>query len=132
MALSANVLILILYLAQQFGIMLGVGSEIILLFTYLSGRRDGTISKTEDHVAHSVYHVLIFSIILIVLSGLGITALTYLASNVSVIFEPSFLFKWLLIALAVPCTLLLKGSHLWNHILEGLSGATWGALFLVH
>jgi len=132
MAFSADLLTLLLYLAQQLGMMLGFGSEIILLFTYLSGRRDGIISQTEYHVARSIYRVLIVSLICIIVSGIGITALYVLANNTSILFAPAFIFKWLLLCLAVLFAFLLKGSHLWNHTLEGLAGATWGVLFLVH
>ncbi|MDB5224679.1 MAG: hypothetical protein JWO43_301 [Candidatus Adlerbacteria bacterium] len=124
--------ILVLYFMQQLGVMLGLGSQIILLVTFLMGKRDGIINSTEDKIAHSIYRVLILSLILIVLSGAAITVLHFLTNEGDVIIEPAFLMKWQLIATAIATAVLIRGSAIWNEHMEGVAGANWGALFLVH
>jgi hypothetical protein len=132
MSFSLDMAMLLLYLMQQLGMMLGVGSQIILLMSYLLGKRDGTINTTEDAMAHSVYRVLWLSLFLIISSGAAITAFHFWGNQASVVVEPAFLMKWQLIVTAVVLAGLLHGSKLWNKWLEGLSGANWGALFLIH
>ncbi len=132
MVLSAAVLTIVFYIVQQLGMMLGFGSEVVLLLTYLFGRRNGVINETEDHIAHSIYRILVASLFLIVVSGVGITLIHATSGDLSTVLQPAYLFKWALIVLAIVLAALMRGSRLWNAFLEGFAGATWGALFLIH
>ncbi len=125
-------LTLAFYLMQQFGMMLGFGAEMVLLFTYLAGRRKGVINETEDGIAHGIYHILVFSLCFIIISGVGITGIHFASLQFSVLASPAFVIKWILIIIAAVLAFLLRGFRIWNSALEGISGANWGALFLLH
>lgn len=132
MDLSTEMLVLILYVVQQLGLVLGFGAQLMLLITYLRGKRDGVISETEDAVAHGIYRVLWVAIIFIISSGIGITAMHYFGGSSEIVAEPAFVFKWGLIALTMLFALLMRKGRIWNIFFEGLAGGTWTALFLIH
>ncbi len=130
MFFSADLANLLLYCAQQLGVMLGVGAETIMLAAYLISMRDGVMDEKETQYARAIKKVMSAALVLIVLSGIGITALHALAGESAIIFTPAFLFKWLLVMLILALTLLRKATML--SIVEGVIGATWYALFVVH
>ncbi len=132
MVLSTDTLTLVFYIMQQLGMMLGFGAEVILLFTYLFGKRNGVINDTEDRIAHGIYRVLLVALFLIVISGVCITATYFVSGQTNIVFQPAYLFKWALIAIAVVLAILLRGARIWNSFFEGFAGANWGALFLIH
>jgi hypothetical protein len=130
MFLSADFLNLIFYCAQQLGVTLGVGAETIMLAAYLISMRDGIVDEKETQYARAIKRVMVVALWLIVLSGLGITALHLTAGESATVFASAFLFKWVLIVLAIALTLLRRVSKL--SVVEGIIGGTWYALFLVH
>lgn len=122
----------IFYALQQLGMMLGFGAQIILLCTYLIGTRDGAINETEDQLAKGVYRVLLASLFIVALSGVGIIIQAIAHNETSVFSQPAFVFKWVLIVLAVLFAVLLHGRNIWNSWYENFAAANWGALFLLH
>lgn len=130
MLFSVELLNLILYCVQQFGVALGFGAQTIMLVAYLQATRDGVIDKVEAQFLRATRITLWVSLFAIVVSGLCITLLHLLAGQEATIFQPAYLFKWLLIAVVILLTALLH--TLPETLAEGLLGGTWYALFLVH
>ncbi len=129
---SIGTLDLVLYCAQQLGIMLAVGAETTVLVAYILSMRDGIIDPSEAHFARIVHRALIVGISCIVVSGIIITVVHSSIGESAIIYEPVFLFKWALI-LAVTCIYLWQRKKAFSHyLIEGLVGATWFSLFLVH
>ncbi len=123
---------LLLYCAQQLGVMLGVGAETVILIAYLFAMRDGSRDEKEEHFAHAVKRVLFVGLWLIILSGLAITALEFMGGEGGVVFAPAYLFKCVLIAGVLLLSLSVRGSSIPAGLLEGIAGGTWYALFVVH
>ncbi len=130
MVLSADFFGLILYCVQQLGVTLGVGSQTILLVAYLISMRDGILDSKEAQFSRAVRAVLNTGLMCIVISGVGITFMHILAGEGTTVLAPAYLFKWLLIILALGLTLISKDST--KSLLYGVAGGTWYALFLVH
>jgi hypothetical protein len=130
MVLSAAFIGLILYCVQQLGVTLGVGSQTILLVAYLISMRDGVLDSKEAQFSRAVRAVLNTGLMCIVLSGVGITLMHILAGESATVLAPAYLFKWLLIIVALVLTLISKDST--RSIIYGVAGGTWYALFLVH
>ena len=131
MVLSWDLVNLFLYCAQQFGVMMGAGAEVVLLFSYLSALRDGVVEPAEERMARAVHAALNTGLVLIILSGAAISGIHYLAGDMQILLEPAYLFKWALIAAALVFT--VGVSIKWPlTFIEGLAGGTWLSLFLVH
>ncbi len=129
MFLSADVVSLLLYCAQQLGVTLGVGAQTIMLVAYLSAMRDGIIDDKEAQFVRAVRNVLNAGLFLIIFSGIGITILHMMAGEAAIIFTEAYLFKWLLILAVLTFTLLKNFSQ---KVMQGLAGGSWSALFIVH
>ncbi len=130
MIFDVELINLLLYCAQQLGIALGLGAQTIMLVAYVSAMRDGTIDDTEAQFLRATRSTLWVSLVLIVLSGVAITALHALAGQGATIMTSTYLFKSLLIAAVIVLTALLH--VLPETFVEGLLGGTWYALFMVH
>ncbi|HEY5383508.1 MAG TPA: hypothetical protein VIJ88_03065 [Candidatus Paceibacterota bacterium] len=131
MLFSADLANLIFYCAQQLGVTLGVGAETIMLAAYFISMRDGVLDEKETQYARAIKRVMSVALVLIVLSGIGITVLHTMAGQGAIILTPAFLFKWLLIVLIIALTLLRKAFPA-TSMVEGVIGGTWYTLFLVH
>lgn len=123
---------LLLYVVQQLGVMFAVGAQTIILLAYILSVRDGVVDSQEERFAHAIKKVLFFGIVLILVSGAAITALELFAGNQEVVFAPAYVFKACLIGIVAFLSLAIQGDSLPEGLLEGLSGATWYALFIVH
>ena len=121
-----------LYSLQQLGIMLGVGSETIVLFAYLLAVRDGVIDPQEDRFARTVRRVLLVGMTLIVFSGALITAAEYFSPDRAVIFEHAYIFKCGLIGIAFILAGIRGAPTARGRLVEGFAGANWYALFIIH
>jgi len=132
MFFSIELLDLVLYCVQQLGVMLSVGSATIVLIAYIMAMRDGKIVESEAHFSRIVHRALGFGILLMVLSGIAITSLHGMTGQIAIVFAPVFLFKWLLIIGLIVVYLTQKGKPFSHFAVEGLLGATWYVLFLVH
>jgi hypothetical protein len=122
---------LLLYVTQQFGIMLGVGAETILLFLYLFAMRDGAIGKEEGRFLRINRRAIYVSFCCIIVSGAVVTLLHVLAGQwASIVSSPGYMFKWALILFALLCTLAdTKGATVF---MKGVGAGVWYALFAVH
>src|SRR3989344_259781 len=105
---------LLIYLFQQLGVMLGVGSMTLLLCA---------------HVAHGA---LSLSFFLIILSGVGAVVYHYLGGALAVLLQPAFLFSWVLIVILLAAHVLQGRLAQWSNGVYGFAGGTWYAFFLVH
>ncbi len=121
-----------IYVAQQLGVMLGVGAQTVLLCTHLL-----SIHRNEPDAPHASYaeaarKSLSIGFFLIIISGAAAVAMHSLSGSATTLVAPAFLFKWLLI-LVVLCAFWFNNrlSH-WSNVLAGVSGGTWYALFIVH
>lgn len=123
---------LLLYCVQQLGIMLGVGGEAVLLIGYLLSIRDGLVDAEDLRFAAAVKHILEVGLFFIIISGLGITALHYSEGQAAIVFEPTYLFKWMLIALIVCISIVDRSRKEASPLLIGVSGGAWSGLFIVH
>lgn len=131
MVLSGELLNLVLYAAQQLGIVLGVGAQTVVLIAYLSAMRDGVIDDWEERFARAVVQVLYAGLALVVLSGLSITATHLVAQEQSTLMAPAFLLKWGLIGLII-VSVFLPRLFVSQWIIHGFAGGTWFALFVLH
>jgi len=135
MFLSADVISLVLYCAQQLGVTLGVGAQTIMLVAYLSAMRDGVVDNQEAQFARAVRRVLNTGLVLIILSGVVITVMHVIAhtvvpgTNQPVVLTTAYLFKWFLVIAVLAFTLL---KNFPQNIMQGLAGGSWYALFVVH
>ena len=121
-----------LYLVQQLGVMLGVGSAAITLVAHVVANRDGVVDAGEAKFAHTIERVLMVGLFLIISSGVGITVLHMLAGETSTIFTPAYILKWYLIAV-VALPLIVGHVNPFPAIdLEGFFGAHWFALYILH
>ena len=129
---TTEVINLLLYCAQQFGMALGVGGETIVLLAYLISIRDGILEESEERFAKAAKAVTGFGIFCIIASGAGVTLTHYLGGQTALILEPASLFKWSLVAIVFFLRVFNRGITLSEGLFEGFSGASWYALFLVH
>lgn len=133
MLFQSELVALVLYSFQQFGIMLGVGAETILLIVYLVSLRDGVVEPKEVQFARVIRRALYGGLGIIIFSGAGVVAYHALLGQAGVMFQPAFLFKWAMVALLLLATLARPRGAAFSHPLwEGAVGGTWYALFLVH
>jgi hypothetical protein len=130
MVLGAELLNLLLYCVQQFGVAIGVGAQTIMLVAYISAIRDSVIDDKEAQFLRATRTVLWVSLGLMVLSGIGITFLHIVAGQLDIVLTPAYLFKCLLILVVVALTAALH--TLPETLAESLLGGTWYALFVVH
>lgn len=132
MFFSVDLIDLVLYCIQQLGVMLAVGAETIVLIAYAVSMRDGKADEVEARFSRAVHRALAVGFLCIILSGIVITALQVMLGQLSVVSEPVFLFKWLLIAALAGIYLSQRGKTFSRPFVEGAIGGTWYALFLVH
>lgn len=132
MIFERELISLILYAAQQWGIVLAVGGQTIVLLAYLIAMRDRVVDDKEAQFARAVRTVLFAGLGLIILSGVGITALHYMAGEIGVLLSPAYLFKWLLVAVVGLFAFGIGKGLLPEWLGEGLAGGTWYALFFLH
>lgn len=132
MSFSVDLINLVLYCIQQVGVMLAVGAETILLVAYFLSTRDGRIESKEEQFGRAVHRALRWGLVCIVLSGLAITAVHIFGNQWEIVLAPAFLLKWLLIALVGMLELARHKQAFAHFVLEGLTGALWYALFVLH
>ena len=132
MALESEIVRLVLYATQQLGVTLAVGGQTVVLLAYLIAMRDRVVDSKEAQFSRAVKAVLFSGLGLVILSGIGITALHYIGGELPILFAPAYLFKWLLILLVVVFSFEVGKRLAPPWVGEGIVGGTWYALFLVH
>ncbi|MES2202776.1 MAG: hypothetical protein V4474_00390 [Patescibacteria group bacterium] len=119
------------YVAQQMGILLGVGAETLLLCAYLIYNKQTPWG--HQHATRLTRQIGLWAVIL---SGVGAVAVHLVAGQVSTIVAPVFLFKWVLIAMLLAFSYIESRSDhvpvLERAFIRGTGGAQWYALLLVH
>ncbi len=123
---------LVLYCVQQIGMMLAVGAETIVLIAYAVSMRDGKADETEIRFSKAVHRALSIGVLFIVVSGVLITMIHTMLDQAAIVFEPIFLFKWLLIIELMGIYIWQRGKTFSHPLIEGVVGGTWYALFLIH
>jgi len=123
---------LLIYLFQQLGVMLGVGSMTLLLCTHLLAVHRREAESPSTNYAHVAHGALSLSFFLIILSGLGAVVYHYLGGALGVLLQPAFLFSWVLIAILLAAHVLQGRLAQWSNGVYGFAGGTWYAFFLVH
>ncbi len=111
--------------------MLGVGAQSVLLCAHLVAVHRGESESLDDTQVRAARAAQSAGLALMVCSGLVAVALHVMSNTVPVLFEPAFLFKWVLIV-AATVLLFLQHARIGSHTLLGLAGGVWFALFLVH
>lgn len=132
MSFSVDVVSLVLFCIQQLGVMLAVGAETVILIAYLVSMRDGVVEAKEEQFGRAVSRALNLGLFLIILSGVAITLMHLSQGATEVVFSPAYLFKWLLIGGLFVLDMLRRKKVFMHFLWEGVVGANWYALFIVH
>ena len=122
----------VIYVAQQLGIMLGVGAQTVLLFTHLIAVRHGEQESPHASNAEAARKALYTGFFLIIASGAAAIVVHVFSGSLDILFAPAFLFKWFLIGAVLWAFFRSNGLSHWSNTLAGFAGGTWYALFLVH
>lgn len=132
MVFDSGIVGLLLYCAQELGIVLGVGGEAIVLIAHLIAIRDGVVDPKEALFARAVTRVRWLGLWLMIFSGVGITFIHLLNGRADIVFLPAFLFKWFLIGVIGLVSSSMKKGRFTETTGRGIAGATWSALFVLH
>ena len=130
--MSGELLLFAIYVAQQLGVMLGVGAQTLLLCTHLIAIHRHEPEKYDSSFARAARVALTVGLLLIVVSGALAVLLHAVAGNFDVLSAPAFLFKWVLIIVVAVAYALQKYVADWSNTFAWFVGGTWYALFLVH
>ena len=122
----------VIYVAQQLGVMLGVGAQTVLLCAHLIAVHHG--DKENPHVAYAeaARKALGAGFVLVVVSGLFAVATHLFSGQADIVLSPAFLFKWALIVVLLAAFFLQSRLREWVNFYYAFTGTTWYALFLVH
>ena len=126
---AGDVAALLIYVVQGLGVLLGVGAETVLLVLYLLALHSPL--KSHEHMTRVARRARSWALFLIITSGIGAVLYQLMTGEPGVLFAPAFIFKWLLI-IAVLALYFAARKYSAHGVVEGLSGAHWYALFLVH
>ena len=122
---------LAIYVLQQFGVMLGVGAQTVLLCTTLLIEHHGATREPHGLYARAARMGLRASLVAIVISGAGAVLFHLALQEGATLMQPAFLFKWILIAGLVALQVRSVEEKL-RSAYSVVAGGTWYALFLVH
>ncbi|HEX8994216.1 MAG TPA: hypothetical protein VF803_03110 [Candidatus Paceibacterota bacterium] len=124
-----TILGLVFYIAQNFGIALGVGGATMSLI--LASRNRAHNIEASD-IAGRIERLGLW---FIVVSGIFITLAHLIASEIDVLTAPVYTFKWVLIALIFVFNVVASITRIKDEPhapIVGITVATWYALFVVH
>lgn len=130
--MAGEFIFFVIYVAQQLGIMLGVGSMTVLLFTHLIAVRHGEQESPHASNAQAARKALYAGFFLIITSGAAAVVVHAFSGSFDILFAPAFMFKWFLIGAALWAFFRSNRLSRWSNTLAGFAGGTWYALFLVH
>lgn len=132
MSLAGDLISLSVALAQEGGVLLGVGAVTLTLVAHLLALH----SKRDEWVhgyVRAALQLRAIALIVIILSGIAAIVVHVQTDTGATILTPAYLFKWLLIGiLTVLHFLELKVHGYYQDALEGFEGANWYALLIVH
>lgn len=129
--MTGEFLYFFIYVAQQLGVMLGVGAQTVLLCAHLTALHHGEKESPHAHYARAAHMALGVGLVLIIVSGLVAIGVHFAGGQTNILLAPAFLFKWFLIALLLVAFFLYSAFFI-NNTYYALTGGTWYALFLVH
>ncbi len=132
MLISLHAITVLLSVIQQFGLVLGVGAETVLLLMRISGVTRHESDPRERRFVHAIPLVRDTGIALLLISAIAVTVTEYLGHHLDVIFTPAYLAVCALTVLVTLFTIITHGDSFFEAICEGISGATWYALLLMH
>src|SRR5690349_10179165 len=112
--MSGDVLFLAIYISQQLGVMLGVGSATVVLCMHLVALHRHQPEDVHDSFARAAQLALGAGLALIILSGAAAVVVHLVGGNYDVLLAPAFLFKWVLIAVVGATYLLQKHLASWS------------------
>src|SRR3990167_2471594 len=122
----------VIYVAQQLGVMLGVGAQTVLLCAHLIAVHHGDKENPHATYAEAARFALVIGLFFIVISGLFAVVVHLLSGQVDIVLSPPFLFKWALIIVLLAAFFLQSRLREWVNFYYAFTGTTWYALFLVH
>ena len=122
----------VIYVAQQLGVMLGVGAQTVLLCAHLIALHHGDKENPHAAYAEAAYKALGAGFVLVVISGLFAVAIHLLGGQADIVLSPAFLFKWALIIVLLTAFFLQSRLRERINFYYAFTGTTWYALFLVH
>ena len=122
----------VIYVAQQLGVMLGVGAQTVLLCAHLIAVHHGENENPHVAYAEAARKALGAGFFLVVTSGLFAVAIHLFSGQADIVFSPAFLFKWALIIVLLAAFFLQSRLREWVNFYYAFTGTTWYALFLVH
>ena len=129
----ADVLQLCLYLAQQFGVLVAVGAQTIILVAHLHELHTPKLHEHEEELVRSARMVRLWALGVIVVSGIIITIEHAFLSSLATALQPVFLFKWLLLVAVMALHVIynISPAH-WKWGVEGILGAVWYTVLIIH
>jgi hypothetical protein len=90
------------------------------------------VDSKEEQFGRAVDWIQTVGLWAIMLSGLAITAIHISSGSLAIVLQPAFLFKWALILFLFGASLFRQKNAYPHFIWEGVVGANWYALFVVH
>lgn len=132
MSLVGDLISLVVSLAQEVSIVVGVGALTVTLVGHLLSLH---ADKNETVFAYvrAARSIRALALMVIIISGGAAVLVHFQTGTLGVLLAPAFLFKWLVIALLTAfyfVELTVEGYG--RDAVEGFEGANWYALLLVH
>lgn len=132
MALVGELVSLLVSLAQEIGVVAGVGALTITLVGHLLSLHAHK-NETVFGYVRAARQIRALALMVIIISGGAAILIHFQSGTPDVLVAPAFLFKWLLIALLTAFYFAeLNVDGIKRDAVEGFEGANWYALFIVH
>lgn len=132
MALVGELVSLLVSLAQEIGVVAGVGALTITLVGHLLSLHAHK-NETVFGYVRAARQIRALALAVIIISGGAAILVHFQSGTPEVLAAPAFLFKWLLIALLTAFYFVeLNVAGIKRDAVEGFEGANWYALFIVH
>lgn len=132
MTLAGDLISLLVSLAQEIGIIAGVGALTITLVGHLLSLH-ARVSETVYGFVRAARHIRALALMAIIISGGAAILIHFQTQTPEVLLAPAYLFKWALIAVLTAFYFVeLKVVGIARDAVEGFEGANWYALFIIH
>ncbi|HEV7448913.1 MAG TPA: hypothetical protein VGP13_00025 [Candidatus Paceibacterota bacterium] len=132
MVLAGELISLLVSLAQEIGIVLGVGALTITLIGHLLSLHAHIEESTLAYI-RAARQVRAVALAIIILSGLAAVLIHFQSGTLAVAMGPAFVGKWIIIGILTAFYFWeLDAKGLVRDGVEGFEGANWYALFIVH
>ena len=132
MAFVGELVSLLVSLAQEIGVVVGVGALTITLVGHLLSLHASKDEAVFGYV-RAARQIRAIALITIIISGCVAILVHFQSGTPGVLVAPAFLFKWLLIAALTAFHFVeFSVTGIKRDAVEGFEGANWYALFIVH